>query len=71
MIDNWEDLKEVFMGNFQGTYVRPCNPWDLKSCQQKLSNSLQEYIRHFSCKCHELLNVGDTDVISEFWSGTT
>jgi hypothetical protein len=25
-IDCWEDLKEIFIGNFQGTYVRPGNP---------------------------------------------
>ena len=32
-ICDWADLKRVFIGNFQGTYVRPGNPWDLKSCQ--------------------------------------
>jgi hypothetical protein len=31
VINSWEDLKENFTGNFQGTYVRPVNPWDLKS----------------------------------------
>jgi hypothetical protein len=25
-IDSWEDLKEIFTGNFQGTYMRPDNP---------------------------------------------
>jgi hypothetical protein len=25
----WDDLWEVFTGNFQGTYVCPGNPWDL------------------------------------------
>jgi hypothetical protein len=25
-IDCWEDLKEIFIGNFQGTYVHPGNP---------------------------------------------
>jgi hypothetical protein len=24
-IDSWEDLKEIFIGNFEGTYVRPSN----------------------------------------------
>jgi hypothetical protein len=24
-IDGWEDLKEIFIGNFEGTYVRPGN----------------------------------------------
>jgi hypothetical protein len=31
MIDGWEDLKEILTSNFQGTYVQPSNPWDLKS----------------------------------------
>jgi hypothetical protein len=26
----WEYLKDIFTGNFQGTYVRPGNPWGLK-----------------------------------------
>jgi hypothetical protein len=28
-IQSWADLKEVFVGNFQGTYTRPRNPKDL------------------------------------------
>jgi hypothetical protein len=35
LIDYWEDLKEIFTGNFQGTYMWSGNPWDLKGCQQK------------------------------------
>jgi hypothetical protein len=34
-INNWDDLWEVFIGNFQGTYVHPGNPWDLKGYLQK------------------------------------
>jgi hypothetical protein len=30
-INSWDDLWEVFTSNFQGTYVHPSNPWDLKS----------------------------------------
>jgi len=26
-IQSWSDLKEVFVGNFQGIYQRPSNPW--------------------------------------------
>jgi hypothetical protein len=29
-INCWDDLWEVFTNNFQGTYVCPGNPWDLK-----------------------------------------
>jgi hypothetical protein len=32
-IDILEDLKEIFTGNFQGTYVQLGNPWDLKGCR--------------------------------------
>jgi hypothetical protein len=28
-ISNWDDLVKAFTGNFQGTYVRPGNSWDL------------------------------------------
>ena len=31
-IQIWADLKEIFVGNFQGTYKRLGNPWDLKNC---------------------------------------
>jgi hypothetical protein len=34
-IHNWDDLVRTFMGNFQGTYVRPGNSWDLRACTQK------------------------------------
>jgi hypothetical protein len=28
-ISNWDDLVKAFAGNFQGTYMRPGNSWDL------------------------------------------
>jgi hypothetical protein len=31
-IHNWDDLVCTFVGNFQGTYVRPGNTWDLRAC---------------------------------------
>jgi hypothetical protein len=44
-ISNWDDLVKAFAGNFQGTYVRPGNSWDLRSCRQQPGESLREYIR--------------------------
>jgi hypothetical protein len=32
LIDCWNDLKEIFIDNFLGTYVRPGSPWYLKGC---------------------------------------
>jgi hypothetical protein len=47
-IDYWEDLKEIFTSNFQGTYVWPGNPWDLKGCRLKQGESMRDYIQRFS-----------------------
>ena len=33
IIQSWADLEEIFVGNFQGTYKRPRNAWDLKNCR--------------------------------------
>jgi hypothetical protein len=59
------------VGNFQGTYVRPGNSWDLRSCRQQPGESLREYIQRFSKQRTELPNVTDSDVIGAFLTGTT
>jgi hypothetical protein len=70
-ISNWDDLVKAFVGNFQGTYVRPGNSWDLRSCRQQSGESLRDYIRRFSKQRTELPNITDSDVIDAFLAGTT
>jgi hypothetical protein len=70
-ISNWDDLVKAFTGNFQGTYVRPGNSWDLRSCHQQPGESLREYIRRFSKQRTELPNITDSNVIGVFLAGTT
>jgi hypothetical protein len=70
-ISNWDDLVKAFAGNFQGTYVRPGNSWDLRSCRQQPGESLRDYIRRFSKQRAELANITDSDVIGAFLAGTT
>jgi hypothetical protein len=70
-ISNWDDLVKAFAGNFQGTYIRPGNSWDLRSCRQQPGESLREYIRRFSKQRTELPNITDSDVIGAFLAGTT
>jgi hypothetical protein len=70
-ISNWDDLVKAFAGNFQGTYVRPGNSWDLRSCRQQPGEFLREYIRRFSKQRTELPNITDSDVIGAFLAGTT
>jgi hypothetical protein len=70
-ISNWDDLVKAFASNFQGTYVRPGNSWDLQSCCQQPGESLWDYIRRFSKQRTELPNITDSDVIGAFLAGTT
>jgi hypothetical protein len=70
-ISNWDDLVKAFADNFQGTYVRPGNSWDLRSCRQQPGESLRDYIRRFSKQRTELPNITDSDVIGAFLAGTT
>jgi hypothetical protein len=70
-ISNWDDLVKAFTGNIQGTYVRPGNSWDLRSCRQQPGESLRDYIWRFSKQHTELPNITDSDVIGAFLAGTT
>jgi hypothetical protein len=58
-ISNWDDLIKAFADNFQGTYVRPGNSWDLRSCHQQPGESLWDYIRRFLKQRTELPNITD------------
>jgi hypothetical protein len=70
-IHNWDDLVRTFVGNFQGTYVRPGNSWDLRACTQKPGESLRDFIRHFSKRCTELPSVAQSEIVHTFLLGTT
>jgi hypothetical protein len=70
-IHNWDDLVHTFVGNFQGTYVRLGNFWDLRSCTQKPGESLRDFIRRFSKRCTELPSVAQSEIVLAFLEGTT
>jgi hypothetical protein len=70
-IHNLDDLVHTFMGNFQGTYVRPGNSWDLRSCTQKPDESLRDFIRRFSKRCTELPSVAQSEIVHAFLEGIT
>jgi hypothetical protein len=70
-IHNWDDLVHTFVGNFQGTYVRPGNSWDLRARTQKPDESLLDFIRRFYKRCTELPSVTQSEIVHAFLEGTT
>jgi hypothetical protein len=70
-IHNWDDLVCTFVGNLQGTYMRPGNSWDLRSCTQKPGESLRDFIRRFSKRCTELPSVAQSEIVHAFLESTT
>jgi hypothetical protein len=70
-IHNWDDSVCTFVGNFQGTYVRPGNSWDLRACTQRPGESLRDFIRRFSKRCTELPSVAKSEIVHAFLEGTT
>jgi hypothetical protein len=59
------------VGNFQGTYVRPGNSWDLRACTQKPGESLRDFIWRFLKRCTELPSVAQSEIVHAFLQGTT
>jgi hypothetical protein len=70
-IHNWDNLVRTFVGNFQGTCVRPGNSWDLCACTQKPDESLRDFIRRFSKCCTELPSVAQSEIVHAVLEGTT
>jgi hypothetical protein len=70
-IHNWDNLVRTFVGNFQGTYVRPGNSWDLRACTQKPGGTLWDFIRHFSKHCTKLPSVAQSEITHAFLEGMT
>ena len=70
-VGSWRDLREVSVGNFQGTYARPSSTWDLRGCTQKDGESLRNYIQRFSRLCNNLSDTSDAEIIGAFTFGTT
>jgi hypothetical protein len=70
-IHNWDNLVHTFVGNFQGTYVRPGNSCDLWACTHKPGESLRDFIRLFSKRCTEIPSVAQSEIVHAFLEGTT
>ena len=64
-IHSWEDLKKLFIDNFQGSIHRH----DLRLCKQERGEALRSYIKRFFDMRATIANIVDGDVIDCFHNG--
>lgn len=65
-IGSWEELKEAFRENFQGTYVRPPDADDLNHIIQKEGESAHKFWSRFLTKKNEIADHPDAKAIVAF-----
>ena len=68
-IHSWEDLKKIFIDNFQGCIHRPATRHDLHLCKQERGEALRSYIKRFFDTRATIANITDDDVIGCFHNG--
>ena len=70
-IHSWEDLKKVFIDNFQGSLHRVATRHALAMCKQEQGKTIRSYVKRFFDTRATIPNVADNDVIDYFQSGIT
>ena len=68
-IHSWEDLKKIFIDNFQGSIHHPATRHDLRLCKQERGEALRSYIKRFFDTRATIANIADDDVIDCFHNG--
>jgi hypothetical protein len=70
-INDWTDLRRVFVGNFQGTYMRPGKQWELRNCKQQPGRVFASTYNTSPSTAPSSPGATDNDAISAFQNGTT
>jgi hypothetical protein len=65
-INSWEDLKKVFINNFQGSMLRAGTCHDLSQVKQEENETQRSYTRRFFKMCASIANITDENVIHCF-----
>ena len=65
-IGNLEDSEEVFLENFQGTYVRPPDADDLSHIVQQPGESARKFWTRFLTKKNQIVDCPDADALAAF-----
>ena len=65
-IHSWEDLKKVFIDNFQGSLHRVATQHALAMCKQEQGKTISSNVKRFFDTRATIANVADDDVIDYF-----
>ena len=68
-IHSWDDLKKVFIENFQGSLHRVATRHALAMCKQDPGKTLRSYVKRFFDTRATIANVLDEDVLDSFHDG--
>ncbi|XP_073353719.1 uncharacterized protein [Aegilops tauschii subsp. strangulata] len=68
---SWDELREWFIANFQGTRNRALTINDLWRVKQRPGETLRKYIQHFTHVCLKIPKASDETIISAFTEGVT
>ena len=71
LIHSREDLKKLFIDNFQGSIHRPTPRHDLRLCKQERGEALRSYIKRFFDTRATIANIADDDEIDYFHNSCT
>jgi hypothetical protein len=70
-IDSWEQLKKVFIDNFQGAITHVGTHHDLAQCKQECNELLRSYTHCFFDVRATIANISEEDIIDCFYNGIT
>ena len=65
-IGSWEELKDAFRANFQGTYVRPPDADDLSHIIQQPGESTRKLWNRFLTKKNHIVDCPDAEALAAF-----
>jgi hypothetical protein len=68
-INSWEDLKQAFIDNFQGSMIRAGTRHDLSQVKQEMNETLRSYTQRFFETHAAITNITDEDIIRCFQHG--
>jgi hypothetical protein len=69
LVNCWNNIKEAFTHNFEGTYKRPYTMADLARCRQKMDESSRDFLARWITINNSCEGVHEVQVVNYFTEG--